>query len=317
MDSTLPCLLLLPLPSSGQRHHRKRDHHDGPGAGRGPARVRTSRGNGREFRARALFGLGGGGGGDGLRAVRRMVKLNSAIQNRSVREQARFWACATGATAQGPQIGGAPSWAEEHRCQTAARRSTAGVLQAAACNAMPDVQGLVWNFAQGLRIFRYGPVRELLELLADECLYFLGSLRSLDVSQLGQNMFLLLHAMMLRHQVSFVLKPSPNEAGFDLGIKWSLEWKGKKLPWDLDCNVSTSHVYRGLLLISQVNKNCVPLIQRILGIIQQNLDAVILTIVHKVLPEGTLDENDRSTIIACVIIGLVVMVLFYAIFKNL
>ncbi|KAL6644577.1 hypothetical protein ACP70R_016185 [Stipagrostis hirtigluma subsp. patula] len=247
MDSTLPCLLLLPLPSSGQRRSRNprefapRDHrHDG---GRGPARVRTSRGNGREFRARALFGLGDGGGGDRLRAVRRMVKLNSAIQNRSV--------------------------------------------------------------------------RELLELLADECLYFLGSLRSLDISQLGQNMFLLLHAMMLRHQVSFVLKPSPNEAGFDLGIKWSLEWKGKKLPWDLDCNVSTSHVYRGLLLISQVNKNCVPLIQRILGIIQQNLDAIILTIVHKVLPEGTLDENDRSTIIACVIIGLVVMVLFYTIFKNL
>jgi hypothetical protein len=29
----------------------------------------------------------------------------------------------------------------------------------------------------------------------------------------------------------------------------SAEWKGKKLPWDLDCNVSTSHVYRGLVLI--------------------------------------------------------------------
>lgn len=38
-----------------------------------------------------------------------------------------------------------------------------------------------------------------------------------------QDMFLLLHALMVRHHVSFVLKPSPDdEAGFDLGVKWSL-----------------------------------------------------------------------------------------------
>jgi len=55
---------------------------------------------------------GDGGGGDGLRTVMRMVKLNSAIQNRSV--------------------------------------------------------------------------RELLELLGDECLYFFGNLRSVDVPQLGK-----------------------------------------------------------------------------------------------------------------------------------
>jgi len=42
-----------------------------------------------------------------------------------------------------------------------------------------------------------------------------------------------------------------------------------------------------------------------------------LTIVHKVLPEGTLDEKKRSTIVFCVIIGLLVMILFYALFKNL
>lgn len=197
---------------------------------------------GKKFRARGLFG--GGGGGDGLRAVMRMVKLNSAIQNRSV--------------------------------------------------------------------------RELLELLGDECLYFLGNLRSVDVPRLGKDMFLLLHALMVRHHVSFVLKPSPDdEAGFDLGVKWSLEWKGKKLPWDLDCNVSTTHVYRGLLLISQVNKTCVPLLQRILGIMQQNLDAVVLAVVHKVLPEGTLDEKQRSTMVFCAVIGLLVMLLFYALFKNL
>jgi hypothetical protein len=29
-------------------------------------------------------------------------------------------------------------------------------------------------------------VRELLELIGDECLYFLGDLRSIDVSQLGK-----------------------------------------------------------------------------------------------------------------------------------
>jgi hypothetical protein len=34
-------------------------------------------------------------------------------------------------------------------------------------------------------------------------------------------MFLLLHEMMLRHQVSFVVKPTEN-GSFDLGIKWSL-----------------------------------------------------------------------------------------------
>ncbi|RCV31743.1 hypothetical protein SEVIR_6G209700v4 [Setaria viridis] len=234
MDSTLPCRL-LPLPSV-QRHH------DCPGS-RWPGRVKTGRAgrNSGKFCARGLFGSGGGG--DGLRTVMRMVKLNSAIQNRSV--------------------------------------------------------------------------RELLELIGDECLYFLSNLRSIDVSQLGKDMFLLLHALMVRHHVSFVLKPTPDETGFDLGVKWSLEWKGQKLPWDLDCNVSTTHVYRGLLLISQVNKTCVPLLQRILGIIQQNLDAVILTIVNKVLPEGTLDEKKTSTIIFCVIIGLVVMLLFYALFKNL
>jgi hypothetical protein len=47
------------------------------------------------------------------------------------------------------------------------------------------------------------------------------------------------------------------------------------------------------------------------------LDAVILTIVHKILPQGTLDENTAKTITSCAIIGLAVMVLFYAMFKNL
>ncbi|CAL5005426.1 unnamed protein product [Urochloa decumbens] len=238
MDSTLPRLL------PRRPYHPKIISGDHDGGGRMPARVKTSRGrrNAGKFCAKGMFGLGGGGG-DGLRTVMRMVKLNSAIQNRSV--------------------------------------------------------------------------RELLELIGDECFYFLGNLRSIDVSQLGKDMFLLLHTLMVQHHVSFVLKPSPDEAGFDLGVKWSLEWKGQKLPWDLDCNVSTTHVYRGLLLISQVNKTCVPLLQRILAIIQQNLDAVILTIVNKVLPEGTLDEEKTSTIILCVIIGLVVMALFYALFKNL
>jgi hypothetical protein len=119
MDSTLP-RLLPPLPSL---HHQRRAYrpkiipgdHDGPGGGGRsmPARVRTTGRGGRnagKFRAKGLFGAGGGG--DGLRAVMRMVKLNSAIQNRSV--------------------------------------------------------------------------RELLELVGDECLYFLGNLRSVDVSQLGK-----------------------------------------------------------------------------------------------------------------------------------
>jgi len=73
------------------------------------AGVKTGR-RGRDagrFRAQGLFG--DGGGGDGLRTVMRMVKLNSAIQNRSVRE-----------------------------------------------------------------------------LLGDECLYFFGNLRSVDVPQLGK-----------------------------------------------------------------------------------------------------------------------------------
>lgn len=247
MDSTLLCHL-LPLPSIQHRSCRPkvaRGKHDGTagGSGRRPARVRTAGGgrNAGKFCAKGLFGSGGG---DGLRNVMRIVRLNSAIQNRSA--------------------------------------------------------------------------RELLELIGDECQYFFGNLRSVDLLQLGKDMLLLVHALMVRHHVSFVLKPSPDEeAGFDLGVKWSLEWKGKKLPWDLDCNVSTTHVYRGLLLISQVNKTCVPLLQRILGIIQQNLDAVILTIVNKVLPEGTLDEKKRSTIIFCAIIGLVVMVLFYALFNNI
>ncbi|KAF8654543.1 hypothetical protein HU200_061735 [Digitaria exilis] len=244
MDSTtLPCLL-LPLPSLQHRPNRVTSDHDRPGSSRSwPWRVKTGSGAGRKPGRFCAKGLFGGGGGDGFRTVMRMVKLNSAIQNRSV--------------------------------------------------------------------------RELLELIGDECLYFLGNLPSIDVSQLGKDTFLLLHALMVRHHVSFVVKPTPDEAGFDLGVKWSLEWKGQKLPWDLDCNVSTTHVYRGLLLISQVNKTCVPLLQRILVIIQQNLDAVIFTIVNKVLPEGTLDEKRTSTTISCVIIGLVVMVLFYALFKNL
>ncbi|KAJ1269060.1 hypothetical protein BS78_07G181600 [Paspalum vaginatum] len=247
MDSTLQPCHLLPLPPIQHRPYRPKvtpgiSDGTGRGGGRRPARVRTGGGrrNAGKFCARGLFGSGGG---DGLRNVMRVVRLNSAIQNRSV--------------------------------------------------------------------------RELLDLIGDECQYFFGNLRSVNVPQLGKDMFLLLHALMVRHHVSFVLKPSPDEAGFDLGVKWSLEWKGKKLPWDLDCNVSTTHVYRGLLLVSQVNKTCVPLLQKILGIIQQNLDAVILTIVSKVLPEGTLDEKKRGTIIFCVIIGLVVMVLFYALFKNL
>ncbi|XP_006660253.2 uncharacterized protein LOC102711644 [Oryza brachyantha] len=199
----------------------------------------TGRRGGERLRANSLFG---GGGGDGFRAVRRLVKLNSAVQNRSV--------------------------------------------------------------------------RELLELAGEECMFLFSKISSIDVSQMGKNVFLLLHAMMLKHHVSFVLKPTENE-GFDLGIKWSLEWKGKKLPWDLDCNISTNHVYRGMLLINEVNKVYVPLLQRILQTIHQNMDMVILTLANKFLPEGTLDERDRRTIVACAIIGLVVMLVFYNMFKNL
>jgi hypothetical protein len=42
-------------------------------------------------------------------------------------------------------------------------------------------------------------------------------------------MFLLVHAMMVRHNVSFVLKPTVNDAGFDLGVKWSLGSFDQKL----------------------------------------------------------------------------------------
>ena len=117
MDSSTLPRLLPPLPSLHRQQHY-RPHHPKTvprhGNGRMPpaaARVKTGRG-GRDagkFRAQGLFG---DGGGDGLRTVMRMVKLNSAIQNRSV--------------------------------------------------------------------------RELLELLGDECLYFFGNLRSVDVPQLGK-----------------------------------------------------------------------------------------------------------------------------------
>jgi hypothetical protein len=88
MDSTLSCLLLLP-PSVQRRSYRskvtERDH-DGPGTGSSvvkASRGRRRRAGGRRFCVKALFG---DGGGDGFQAIRRMVKLNSAIQNRSVRE---------------------------------------------------------------------------------------------------------------------------------------------------------------------------------------------------------------------------------------
>uniref|UniRef100_A0A0E0EN51 Uncharacterized protein n=1 Tax=Oryza meridionalis TaxID=40149 RepID=A0A0E0EN51_9ORYZ len=226
-STTAPCrhqqqqhrLRLLLLPSAAPPRAGTRSSKSAAAAGvRGRVRVNSLFGDG---------GGSGGGGGDGFRAVRRLVKLNSAVQNRSV--------------------------------------------------------------------------RELLELAGDECLYFFGRISSIDISQMSKNMFLLLHAMMLRHHVSFVLKPTENE-GFDLGVKWSLEWKGKKLPWDLDCNITTNHVYRGMLLINEVNNN---------------LDAVILTLANKLLPEGTLDESNRRTMVACAIIGLVVMVVFYNMFKNL
>ncbi|KAG8087991.1 hypothetical protein GUJ93_ZPchr0010g9789 [Zizania palustris] len=93
-------------------------------------------------------------------------------------------------------------------------------------------------------------IRERLELVADKCSYFFTNVvPSIDVSQMSKGMLLLLHAMMVKHNVSFVLKPTEEGEGFDLGMKWSLEWKDKKLPWDLGCNISTAHVYRGLLLI--------------------------------------------------------------------
>ncbi|KAF0895982.1 hypothetical protein E2562_018121 [Oryza meyeriana var. granulata] len=188
MDAThfsAPRSHLLLAPSSAPLHLRRRKVPAGDrGGGGSPARVKTwskntgmGRRNGERLRVNSVFG--DGGGGDGFRTVRRLVKLNSAIQNRSV--------------------------------------------------------------------------RELIELVGDECLYFFAKMSSIDVSQIGKNAFLLLHSIMLRHHVSFVLKPTENE-GFDLGVKWSLEWKGKKLPWDLDCNITTNHVYRGMLLINEVNK---------------------------------------------------------------
>uniref|UniRef100_A0ACD5ZSS8 Uncharacterized protein n=1 Tax=Avena sativa TaxID=4498 RepID=A0ACD5ZSS8_AVESA len=240
MDSTLSCLLAPTV--SPTRLRRNGGRISRPGCSSGSWRCRGAerkRRNGGGLRVKALFG---DGGGDGFRAMMRIVKLNSAIQNRSV--------------------------------------------------------------------------KELMELIAEECQYFFSHLPPVSVSQMSKNMFLLLHELMLRHHVSFVLKPAEN-GGFDLGVKWSLEWKGQKLPWDVDCTVSTTHAYTGLLLISQVNKACAPLLQRVLQMIYQNLDAVVLIVANKFLPEGTLEEKERSTIIVCAIIGLVVMVLFYAMFTNL
>jgi hypothetical protein len=47
------------------------------------------------------------------------------------------------------------------------------------------------------------------------------------------------------------------------------------------------------------------------------LDAVIWIVANKFLPEGKVEDKERSNIIVCAIIGLVVMVLFYAMFNNL
>ncbi|CAM0912075.1 unnamed protein product [Alopecurus aequalis] len=238
MDSTLSCLLMPPTTPIRLRQNGARIVRPGPGCSSRTwycNGAETSRRNGGRLR---VFG----DGGDGFRAIMRIVKLNSAIQNRSV--------------------------------------------------------------------------RELLALITEECQYFVRNLPPISITQMSKNMFLLLHELMLRHQVSFVLKPTEN-GGFDLGIKWSLEWKGEKLPWDVDCTVSTAHAYTGLLLISQVNKACAPLLQRILHMVYQNLDAVILIVANKFLPEGTLEEKERSNVIVCAIIGLVVMVLFYAMFNNL
>jgi len=57
--------------------------------------------------------------------------------------------------------------------------------------------------------------------------FFLPDIACLQTLRSGpwlswQDVFLLLHALMVRHHVSLVLKPSPDEAGFDLGVKWSL-----------------------------------------------------------------------------------------------
>ena len=49
----------------------------------------------------------------------------------------------------------------------------------------------------------------------------------------------------------------------------------------------------------------------------QNLDAVVLIVANKFLTEGTLEDKEKSNIIVCAIIGLVVMVLFYAMLNNL
>ncbi|XP_051203321.1 uncharacterized protein [Lolium perenne] len=236
---TLSCLLTPATPLIHLRRNGTRISRPGCASRSSYCKgAETRRRNGGRLRVKALFG----DGGDGFRAMMRIVKLNSAIQNRSI--------------------------------------------------------------------------KELLELITEECQYFFSNLPPVSISQISKNMFLLLHEMMLRHQVSFVLKPTEN-GGFDLGIKWSLEWKGEKLPWDVDCAVSTTHVYTGLLLISQVNKACTPLLQKILQMIYQNLDAVILIVANKFLPEGKVEDKERSNIIVCAIIGLVVMVLFYAMFNNL
>uniref|UniRef100_A0ACD6AE10 Uncharacterized protein n=1 Tax=Avena sativa TaxID=4498 RepID=A0ACD6AE10_AVESA len=145
MDSTLSCLLAPTVSPTRLRRNGGRISRPGCSSGswrrRGAERKRR---NGGGLRVKALFG---DGGGDGFRAMMRIVKLNSAIQNRSV--------------------------------------------------------------------------KELMELVIDECQYFFSHLPSVSVSQMSKNMFLLLHELMLRHHVSFVLKPAEN-GGFDLGVKWSL-----------------------------------------------------------------------------------------------
>ncbi|XP_078163375.1 uncharacterized protein LOC144558401 [Carex rostrata] len=155
-------------------------------------------------------------------------------------------------------------------------------------------------------------VKEFLDLASDECKFLFGSLPPFDPFSLSKGVFDLLHALMLHNNVTFVVRPTPDE-GFDIGVRWSIASKDHRVPLGLGCNVHTSHLYKGNLMIKKAHHILGYLLN--IGNISKKVEEKVVLLLDKIVPKD-IEGKKREAFIG-ILLSLVVMLLYYALMQKL
>ncbi|KAJ3677619.1 hypothetical protein LUZ60_003343 [Juncus effusus] len=155
-------------------------------------------------------------------------------------------------------------------------------------------------------------MKEFFELACDEYKYFYSLLPPFDPISFTKRAFVDLYDLMPHSNVTFVLKPTP-DGGFDLGLIWTLVSKNYSVPLGLGCNLHTSHLYKGNMLISQANNLIQPLIH--ITSLPKKIKEKVMELIDKIFPEEIL-EGKKMEIFINILISLIITVIGYILLKK-